>query len=133
LTRPGIPHALRSIGAMPFLAVLVGTAIYAIGEALPPVERALPAVAGLIGIVFGAAFCRVFFVDYRVTAARAFHASVEQRLAASDSVQKLVDAERLRPMDAAQHQPYPQLALRYYELRAGAVRCEADGPVLRYQ
>lgn len=114
LTREGIPHALRSIGALPFLAVLVGTAIEALGRGLPRLRSLAPIAASGVALVFAAVFWRTFFVSYPAAAGAAFDASFVERLRTPDSLRVFVSGEG---------RSYPAQALRYYELRAGFVRC----------
>ena len=122
LTRESVPHALRSIGALPFLAALVGTAIDAIGREIPRLRLVMPAVASLVAMAFAAALWRVFFVSYPTIAGNAFDTAV----AASLSDRRAAQADSI----ALGQAPYPLLAVRYYQLRAGTVRCVPDGRVL---
>jgi hypothetical protein len=122
LTREGVPHALRSIGALPFLAVLVGTAIDAIGRELPRLRPMMPMAASVVATIFATAFWRVFFVSYPTIAGNAF----DTVIAARWSDPKAAQAD----ISTIEQAPYPLLASRYYELRAGAVRCVPDGRVL---
>jgi hypothetical protein len=114
LTREGIPHALRSIGALPFLAVLVGTAIGALSGRLPRLRSTAPFAASGVALVFAVVFWRTFFVSYPAVAGDAFDASFVERLSSPDS---------LRVFVAREGTSYPPQAVRYYELRAGFVRC----------
>lgn len=123
LTRDGVPHALRSIGALPFLAVLVGTAIETISDLLPRGRQLVPVAAGAVALVFSVAFWRVFLLQYPAAASAAFNATATQRLLDPRLAQRFTDVER---------SPYPPLASRYYQLATGAVRCTPNGVVLVY-
>jgi hypothetical protein len=131
LTWEGVPHALRSIGALPFLAVLVGTLLDRIGLELPRARRSIPVIASAVALVFVAAFWPVFFVDYPGRAADAFESVIPQAL------KDPAVARRLPTVDAAQSarsdddQDYPVPALRYYELSLGDAHCASSGPVWR--
>src|SRR5262249_3848600 len=113
LTWEGVPHALRSIGALPFLAVLVGSAIDAIDKAIPEMRAALPWAVATTAIAFFAVFSWNFFTRYPERAFSAFDGPIAQRLTRGETV------------DAA----YPLLARRYYELRSGALHCAPTGGV----
>jgi len=118
LTWESVPHALRSFGAFPFLAVLVGTAIETIADVVPRIRSLVPVAATGVALVFCATFSYVFFLEYPERAGGAFDAPAVRLLA--DPQSKILQTDDAR---------YPPLALRYYQLRAGVVRCVPSGPV----
>ena len=133
LTREGVPHALRSIGALPFLAVLVGTAIESIGDRLPRVRHFLPAATSAVALGCLVALYGAFFGNYALGAGDAFDVKVVNQLLDPEFIDRLVAADRAGNLRADEPQSYPLLAIRYYELRSGLVRCKSDGDVLAYR
>ena len=121
LTWEGVPHALRSIGALPFLCVLVGGTIATLADAAVKARRFIPITAAGVAFVFLAAFLPVFFVDYPPRAADMFDAPAAEKLSQPDLARMLASPSEEQPVQAS---AYPTLAIQYYELRAGAIRCE---------
>lgn len=129
LTWEGIPHALRSIGALPFLAVLVGTALTTLCAELPHVRRFVPIGASVLGAIFAIRLCTVFFTTYATGANDSFDGRVVQQLMDSSFIDQAVAAERAGNMQTG-GDSYPMMAIRYYELRTGALQCAPSGPLL---
>jgi len=68
LTTEGLPHALRSLGAQPFVEVLIG---YSLSKAIEHWPLTLIASA-LTGALFAACFLTVYFTTYPAQSAEAF-------------------------------------------------------------
>jgi hypothetical protein len=130
LTWEGVPHALRSIGALPFLFVIVGSATNSIGDRVPRVQQLLPAIASVVAASYFVAYSAVFFGSYAAGAGDAFDVEVVQKLLDPEFIDQVVAADRAGTLNVDDAQSYPALALRYYELRTGGVRCHSGGPVL---
>jgi hypothetical protein len=131
LTWEGVPHALRSIGALPFLAVLVGTLVDRVGMELPRMRGSMPAIASVVSFAFVAAFWPVFFVDYPGRAADAFESGIPQALKDPAVARRLPTVDAQQSAKADDEQDYPVPALRYYELTMGDAHCAPSGPVWR--
>lgn len=127
LTTSGIPQALRSIGAIPFLAVLVGTSIDSIADNRPNLRSVVPAAAAIVATMFMVALSRVFFTTYSARAVNAFDVRYVQRLVDPDSVDSPMSAGGAGRLRIA----YPLPAIRYYELSSGRTRCSPSADVLR--
>jgi len=121
LTWEGVPHALRSIGALPFLCILVAGAITTVADDMGKAGRFLPVATAGIAFVFLAAFVPVFFVAYPPQAADMFDAPAAEKLSQPELARMLASPSEEQPMRTS---GYPTLPIQYYELRAGAIRCE---------
>jgi hypothetical protein len=110
LTYEGVPHALRSIGAWPFVALLSGMAL----ARLAATQRFAPALAATVAVAFAGFFGMRYFVDYPPNATVAFDASDAEA------------AERLRGDPVALNAALrgaPELAVRYYLMAYGGDGC----------
>lgn len=132
LTWEGSPHALRSIGSLPFLMVLVGSAIDAAGRRSPRVGPFFPVASTAVASVFALALWGVFFGNYAEGAGDAFDVKVVDQLRDPSVMEQVVAADREGRLNTS-GDSYPLLALRYYELRTGQVRCQPRGDLLVFR
>lgn len=122
LTWENVPHALRSIGALPFLGMLAGGAIESVREGVARVSRFVAPATAAIALIFFGAFLPVFFVEYPQRAADAFHKGATDQLMRPEIARMLASSYEQQPQDS-RDSGYPLLAQRYFELRAGAIEC----------
>lgn len=107
LTWEGHPHALRSIGAFPFLALLAGSMLAAGTEAWSKTRPAILVVA----VAFMAWFGYDFFAQYPERARTAFHAQIREAIAHARTTNPDVDLEQVIRSVAPN---YPSLPVSYY-------------------
>jgi 4-amino-4-deoxy-L-arabinose transferase-like glycosyltransferase len=105
----GNPHALRSIGAQPFLALIAGFTLARAIAVWPAVRLAIP----LLAAAFAAWYFADFFARYPGRAWGWFDGPVAQAAAPPGG----------RAAIAAVSKEYPELAIRYYDLRDGRSTC----------
>jgi hypothetical protein len=116
LTWESIPHALRSIGAWPFLSCLVGLGLAELVRKHRIAFTCIVAVAASFAIGFG----RDYFVDYPRRAAGPFQADVKRwAIAAKDSGDWTQFERQSR---------YLELGRRYFRMAYGNVPCTSAGP-----
>jgi hypothetical protein len=115
LTNEGIPHALRSIGCWPFLALLVGLTLWRLGRIF---VHAVP-LALAIAAVFFVAYSWDYFVDYPLRAGNWFDVHVQQ----------YAEVTRLRGDWGHFKDSFPaqfDLPRRYFSVRYGGRSCESS-------
>jgi 4-amino-4-deoxy-L-arabinose transferase-like glycosyltransferase len=104
------PHALRSIGALPFLAIFVGMAIDRLRLENVPGRGLTTIAAACIAMAFVIVFARDYLWEYPERAAADFDRPVVERIATQGPSASIAD---IAP-------GYSKAALRYYEVRSGA-------------
>ncbi len=112
LTWQGIPHALRSIGAWPFVSLLSGLLLWRASSLWKEFNLVLSAMA----MVFACAFIYVYFVKYPQTAAPWFDSRLKEAAVASRQ-----DGDWRRFMGTAQS--YSDIWIRYFVIEYGGETC----------
>ena len=117
LTWEGLPHALRSIGAWPFVALFSG-AVLAIGWAR---LRWLPAVTASLALVYTGYFLPEYFRVFRHVDSGVFYRDLSEAVEAAKQRQPQRSILRtLRPFSRR----YGPEVLRYYLMHDGGLKCE---------
>jgi 4-amino-4-deoxy-L-arabinose transferase-like glycosyltransferase len=108
----GVPHALRSIGAWPFQAVVFG---FLLSRFARKGARAVGLIAA-VAVLHTAYFAHAYFVAYPKVHAPLFHVSLKQILTASElDTREAQRAARIAPA-----------AYRYYRILADGLDCETS-------
>jgi dolichyl-phosphate-mannose-protein mannosyltransferase len=123
LTWEANPHALRSIGGYPFVALLAGFALARGIEVWPR----LPAVILIVALVCGGWYFWDFFTRYPGRAAAWFNAPVAERALAIPKTGRVADYDLLHSIEGG----YPDLAIFYFKLSSGSVMCRPRTESLR--
>ena len=116
MTTDGIPHALRSIGCWPFLAMIVGLILWRLDRLFQPAVYAALAVAAL----FFVAYTQDYFVNYPSRSSTAFQAAAKDYAEATQ--RRGGDWQQFKALFA------PDVALngRYYAVEYGGETCESS-------
>lgn len=112
LTWESNPHALRSIGATSFLALIAGYILTKIGDRWRYAKFAVV----LVAIGFSISYLGDFFLKFPARSRMWFDAPIAE-LAESTG-------QDPGPTIRSSFPEYPNLAIRYYQLRSGAARCQ---------
>jgi hypothetical protein len=122
LTWESNPHASRSIGAYPFVALFAGFALARAVDMWPRLPAAILAVA----LAFAGWYFWDLFTRYPERAAAWFEASIVERARVVSRAGSAADYERaLRSIDPG----YPDLAILYFKLSSGHVTCRPGAEV----
>jgi hypothetical protein len=114
LTWEGIPHALRAIGAWPFLAMMTGYILHQITQ----LWKYTSFLSAASAAVFFAMYLNSYFVEYPRISAASFHSYVKVlALSAEQSGNWNGFVETLKD--------YPKLARDYYRIAYGHESCLA--------
>jgi hypothetical protein len=105
----GVPHALRSIGAWPFQAVVFGFLLARFARFGP---RALAVIAA-VAVLHSAWFAHAYFVEYPKIDDRWFHGGLQRILTASD----------LNSFEAHRAAVIAPEAFRYFRIREEGLDC----------
>jgi hypothetical protein len=112
LTWDANPHALRSIGAYPFLALGAGYALMQLTRWKQPLRTVVP----VIGAAFVIAYGWDFFAYFPERSAGPFHVRFVERARQADSASIPAAIKEIAPH-------YPDMSIMYFQLRSGSVRC----------
>jgi hypothetical protein len=124
LTWEGLPHALRSIGAWPFVALFTG-AVLALGWSR---LRWLPGVVAVIAVIYSAVFIPNFFRVYRDKDVAPFHRGVKDAVDAGLAMNPPRPAyESLEPFLTR----YGDYILRYVLMQVDHLSCEGSDAKLK--
>jgi len=118
LTWEGLPHALRGIGAWPFVSLL-GGGLLGLAE---KEWRAIGPVACVTAVVHAALFLFLYFWVYPGLAREAFNVPIYEALT---DIPHLSDEAKA---GLARSEPY---AVRYYLIRSGQDDCRSSEETLR--
>jgi hypothetical protein len=118
LTWEGLPHALRGIGAWPFVSLL-GGGLLAMGEKQ---WRATAKVACVTSVVHAALFLLLYFRVYPGLAREAFNVPIYE---------SLTDIPHLSDRDKASLAHSEPFAVRYFLMRSGQEDCRSSEETLR--
>lgn len=110
------PHALRSIGAYPFLALAAGVVLARAVAKWPNFAFVIPTLAG----AFFAYYSVDFFARYPERAARWFDSEIVE---SARHIDARPAGRSLETEIKALQRDYPDMAIKYYQLRAGKMRC----------
>ncbi len=122
LTWESNPHASRSIGAYPFIALFAG---FALARAIDMWPR-LPAAILAVALVFAGWYFWDLFTRYPERSAAWFDAPVVERAHAVSKTGSAADYERaLRSIDPG----YPDLAILYFKLSSGHMTCRPGAEI----
>ena len=117
LTWEGLPHALRSIGAWPFVALFTG-AVLAMGWAR---LRWLPAAAALVAVVYSCHFLPEYFRIYEHVDSGVFYRNLSEAVAAGKrGWPRKTIVKSLHPFARV----YGHEVLRYYLMHDGRLKCK---------
>jgi hypothetical protein len=117
LTWEGLPHALRSIGAWPFVALFSGAVLALAQKRLPSV----PALTAVVALAYSGYFLPQYFRVYRNADPGIFHRDISEALIAAKQAQRPVPVLRvLRPFTKR----YGQEVLRYYLMHDAGLKCQ---------
>jgi len=108
----GVPHALRSIGAWPFQAVVFGFLLSRFARFGPQAVRVIAAVA----VLHSAWFAHAYFVEYPKIDDRWFHGALERILTARD----------LNTLEAHRAAAVAPEAFRYFRIREEGLDCRSS-------
>jgi hypothetical protein len=108
----GVPHALRSIGAWPFQAVVFGFLLSRFARYGPRAVKVIAAVA----LVQSAWFAHAIFVEYPKIDDRWFHGALERILTAKD----------LDTLEAHRAAAIAPQAFRYFRIREDGLDCRSS-------
>lgn len=124
LTWESVPHALRSIGTWPFVALFTGAVLSLAGGRRPW----LPAVTAIVALVYTMFFLPAYASTYRRHEAPGyFHAEILDALAAGKAARPpLTAAESLVPMLG-----YGDEVLRYFVMHHDGLSCSAAAETMR--
>ncbi|MES1206230.1 MAG: hypothetical protein ABUS79_09865 [Pseudomonadota bacterium] len=123
LTWEGIPHALRSIGAWPFVVLFSG-AVLAAGWAA---RRWVPVVTVVVAVIYSAVYLPGYFRFYRTIDPDVFHRDITEAIAAGAAAHPpRTAAESIRPLLPR----YGDEALRYFLMHHDHLSCQASGDLL---
>jgi hypothetical protein len=112
------PHALRSIGAYPFIALFAG---FALARGIDMWPR-LPAAILAVALAFAGWYFWDLFTRYPERSAAWFDAPVVERALAVSKTGSAAEYElALRSIDRG----YPDLAILYFKLSSGHMTCRA--------
>ncbi len=124
LTWEGLPHALRSIGAWPFVVLFSG-AVLAAGWAA---RRLVPVVTVAVAVIYSAVYLPGYFRFYRTIDPDVFHRDITEAIAAGAAAQPpRPAAESIRPLLPR----YGDEVLRYYLMHHDHLTCQASGDLLQ--
>jgi hypothetical protein len=107
LTWEALPHALRAIGAWPFLSLFCGIVLWCAVSRW----RALVTVSFLAGVVFAACYGVDYFTRFPVAAADSFDAKIVELAGQAQRTGSWAEFDSLKAV-------YPAMALWYYEAAA---------------
>ncbi len=117
LTWETLPHALRTIGTWPFVALFSG-AVLAIGWAR---VRWLPAATALVAVVYSCYFLPEYFRIYKNVDSLYFYRDISEAIAMRKGPwPRRTVRNSLRPFARV----YPQQVLRYYLMHDGKLKCK---------
>jgi hypothetical protein len=116
LTWEGLPHALRAIGAWPFVALFSG-AVLSLGWAR---LRWLPAATAVVALAYSAYFLPGYFRIYRNVDSGVFYRDVSEALARKPTRPQHAVLRTLRPFVRR----YRQEVLRYYLMHDAKLSCQ---------
>jgi len=119
LTWEGNPHALRSIGAYPFVALLSGRAL----DGVCRIRPWAPWMVIVIGVAFASWYGSDFFLRYPQRSYVWFDTHVVKKALSLNSNQ---DSARLPEELGSVSKGYPDLAIAYFQLRSGIIRCARE-------
>ena len=120
MTWEGLPHALRSIGAWPFVSLLSGTLLWMLCRRRP--RAALLVLA--VSLTFAAAFGHDYFTRYARRAQRRFDSPIKK-----DALEAQASGDWDRFLDA--RRGYGPVSLRYYLMHYGGDTCSSSRERLR--
>ncbi len=124
LTWEGLPHALRSIGAWPFVVLFSG-AVLAMGWAA---RGWVPVLTVMVAVVYSAIYLPGYVRFYRTIDPDVFHRDITEAIAAGDAARPpRPAAESIRPLLPR----YGDEVLRYFLMSHDHLGCEASGQVLQ--
>jgi DNA-directed RNA polymerase subunit RPC12/RpoP len=115
LTNEGIPHALRSIGCWPFLALFVGTIFWRLGK----IQANVVPIICVVAAGFFSAYSWDYFVHYPRRAGDWFNADVKQH---AETMPRGGDWARFKES----FPPQFDLTRRYFAVRYGGYTCESS-------
>ena len=110
LTWEGLPHALRSIGAWPFLSLFCALVLWCVVARW----RNIAVVAFFVGFVFAVSYSIDYFTRFPIAAARFFDASVTERAREARRTGNWQEFEALKGK-------YPDMALEFFRLCYGEI------------
>jgi hypothetical protein len=117
LTWEGLPHALRSIGVWPFVALFSG-AVLALGWAH---LRWLPAATAIVAVAYTCHFLPEYFRIYRNVDSGVFYRDLIEAITAGKMAWPRRSVRKaLQPFARA----YPQQVLRYYLMHDARLKCQ---------
>jgi 4-amino-4-deoxy-L-arabinose transferase-like glycosyltransferase len=120
MTWEKLPHALRSIGAWPFVSLLSGTLLWMLCRRHP---RAVLLVIA-VSVAFGLAFGHHYFTRYAQKAQRGFDTFIKK-----DALKAQASGDWDRFLDA--RGGYGHVSLRYYLMHYGGETCSSSRERLR--
>lgn len=115
LTWEGIPHALRSIGAWPFVSSVTGLILWRAASRW----RAILPLALATSLAFGVSYSLDYFGRYRSVAARWFDAGVVERAREARRTGNWEEFDRLTTS-------YPAMAVRYHRIAFRGESCTSS-------
>ncbi len=125
LTWESNPHALRSFGAMTFLVLAVGGGLRFLWD-YSRFARASVVGLGFVSFLF---FVNVYFVDYPKIAGPWFDMQIPEIAKELSSENRLADMNKELSARGIEYSP---MAVAYYQLAYGALRCPLRTPLERY-
>jgi 4-amino-4-deoxy-L-arabinose transferase-like glycosyltransferase len=120
MTWEGLPHALRSIGAWPFVSILSGTLLFMLVRRRP---RSVLLVL-VVSVVFAAAFGHHYLTRYPAKARRRFDSMIK-----ADALEARATGDWDRFLD--KRGGYGGVSLRYYLIHYGGDTCSSSRERLR--
>lgn len=116
LTNEGIPHALRSIGCWPFLALVVGSILWRLGR----IQASVVPIICVLAAGFFSAYSWDYFVHYPIRAREWFNADVTQY------VQAMPRGDEGWTRFKERFPPQLDLTRRYFAVHYGGQTCESS-------